>query len=810
MPSYRVKTDQGTYRVNLDSEPSSPEQLQEVVQLHLSGQAADQMSLRNDLELERLSTEPTIPPMQERSVGSSIMTGIRNIPSAVVNTVKDVGKAAITRPEEGFFTPVSPMKSVERFGDVLKGVASGLSMGIYQPQAATEAERARQIGGMVAGSAVPFSGITKAGRALGLGRGIANVATGTIAGAARPLSEGDVYGAIEGAATSGGASLIPEAIAGTTRGVRSIVSREKPQVPNRIPQLETEAGSFQVPVIEAQTKAAKIAAETRTRTANLEANKAVAQRSLAGGAQSLRQAETELGRAKASQIRPNEKTVERVADSLASKPIDKAEAGQFFQKKYRELKKLASDEGGAKYDEAAALTGDQMFNREGFTSAIDAVMDEAGTLRSSLSSAPKRIIKDVSEASIPAREGMVTPFQRAGKGVMQLEDDFFHKYKNYFPPKKPGEPDVMPLELWRDLTSGKMGDPRATVGDMILDRQKVRAAKRAAESVGRNNEARQLGMLEDGITTDIKGASPETTSAINAADAYWRNEYIPRFGYKALTTKGAKRSPEDVVNFFFRKDSSKDAIQVAERLSSTLTNPSDVARMGRAWLDGIVKRSMDKTTGQFNNDAFLKEYLSYPDRVREIAAGGKKAKTELDAIAELMQDANRTDEQIVGLERAVKESQKTVTAGAKEIERLAKVNPYAELETAASEVSRVGKQQARAKEAIDKEIESQIAAREAEANRPNDILRRGGNYAMGSGMLAIGFGVASGNPAAVTGGMVTIGTGSMARLLASPKGRHAIMETMKTRGRNTRDAVVWASRINGILKTPDKTEGEER
>src|SRR3990167_7265439 len=37
MPKYKVTTDQGTFNVTLDSEPSSPEQLQSIVQSHLSG-----------------------------------------------------------------------------------------------------------------------------------------------------------------------------------------------------------------------------------------------------------------------------------------------------------------------------------------------------------------------------------------------------------------------------------------------------------------------------------------------------------------------------------------------------------------------------------------------------------------------------------------------------------------------------------------------------------------------------------------------------------------------------------------------------
>lgn len=790
MPSYKVKTDQGNFKVTLDSEPSSPEQLNELMQLHLSGQAADQRIVEDKAETARLKTERPIPEVTpQKTIGRSIASGISGIPGGLWNAAKTIGKAAITQPEGGFFNlGSSPEKSLERLKDVGQGAASGLSLGIYEPPPATSEEQAaRRVGGTVAGSIAPFSAMTRAGQAAGLGRVGSNVIAGTATGAARPLSQGDIYGAIEGASAGAGAALLPEALTAPGKAVRAV------------------RGTAAAAPVTAEVAAAKPLV-------------------------------------KAGNI-PNEETVGRVADSLLSKPVGKREAGEFFQGKYKELKKTASQEGGAKYDEAAKIAGDTMHQRPGLGQAMNQLVEENGALKDFLGGAPQRAVKEIKGKGL-ADQPITTTRQRSGTSAIQLEEGFFEKYKNYFPPtrqaaptpiadileqapapmaaptprvgrgitditpeerlaavetaaKRPIEkivmgksgvrgmndrpsaervpisetaypegragisypspqekqntstylaaagykppprrlaepaagPNIMPLELWRDITSGKLSEPHATVADMIVDRQKIRAAGRAASSTGHYNEARQLGMLEKGITADIEASSPAVSKSIKEADAFWRDEYIPRFGFRAIPTKGAGRSPEDVVNFFFRKESSKSAEAAAESLQKTIQNPADAAKLSRAWIDNIVQKSADKKTGQFSNDKFLTEYLSYPDKVREIAAGGPKAKQQLDGIAQLMQQAN--------VEKGV---------------------------------------------------------------QPNQLMTRVGGRATTAGLLSIGYGTVAGNPAAVAGGVVTIGAGALTRLLASPKGRETVMGAMNATGRTGRDATIWATKINALLK----------
>ncbi len=58
MPKYKVKTDQGTFAVELDREPESPEQLQELVTLQLQGKKADGDIARIEAETKAI-TDPS-------------------------------------------------------------------------------------------------------------------------------------------------------------------------------------------------------------------------------------------------------------------------------------------------------------------------------------------------------------------------------------------------------------------------------------------------------------------------------------------------------------------------------------------------------------------------------------------------------------------------------------------------------------------------------------------------------------------------------------------------------------------------------
>ncbi len=145
---------------------------------------------------------------EEPSLLGRVGRGIKNIPSAAVGLLKNVGKAALTPPEDGFFK-FKP----ERLLDVGRGVASGLSFGIIpKSKAETEAQAARQEAGNLLGFLAPFKLASKGAniglKTLGFGAKTASraapVIAGGVAGGAEPASRGEFGEAVEGATTGAG------------------------------------------------------------------------------------------------------------------------------------------------------------------------------------------------------------------------------------------------------------------------------------------------------------------------------------------------------------------------------------------------------------------------------------------------------------------------------------------------------------------------------------------------------------------------------------------------------------------------------
>src|SRR5690348_2944062 len=142
------------------------------------------------------------PSIMEPIVGTAKALGgiAAEVPGALVDMAKSVGKAAITPPEEGMF---DISHAPERLLDVAKGLASGATAGIYQPEATNEAQAARQTLGNLAGYALPFGAAVKGAEALGAGRLASEVIAGAATGAAAPAVRGEPTEAAKGAVTGG-------------------------------------------------------------------------------------------------------------------------------------------------------------------------------------------------------------------------------------------------------------------------------------------------------------------------------------------------------------------------------------------------------------------------------------------------------------------------------------------------------------------------------------------------------------------------------------------------------------------------------
>lgn len=112
MPKYRVKTDQGTYSVELDREPASPDELNSIVAQQLGGGQAQAPSMQEPEPALPQSSMPTEPPERTMSAGEVVTSAIKNIPSSALQYGKNI-VSAVTNP-------------IDTAGAVLKTAAGGV------------------------------------------------------------------------------------------------------------------------------------------------------------------------------------------------------------------------------------------------------------------------------------------------------------------------------------------------------------------------------------------------------------------------------------------------------------------------------------------------------------------------------------------------------------------------------------------------------------------------------------------------------------------------------------------------------------
>jgi len=342
---------------------------------------------------------------------------------------------------------------------------------------------------------------------------------------------------------------------------------------------------------------------------------------------------------------------------------------------------------------------------------------------------------------------------------------------------------------------------------MIADRQKIRAAVRAADSAGRVNEARQLELLEEGLTTDIKEASPAINKLITEADNFYRTDYAPTFLPKAIPFEASRKPDEAIVQFFFRKAKpgfEKDTILIAESLLRSVKDPGQIRQLGRTLLEGMIERSVDPLTSVFDVSRFAKdEYLAYPNRVREVAFGGRQAKEEIDEIINLIRKQKEQVVLISDLEKGIKGTDTTIEGLAKQIQAGAvgapsqgqALSPSKELQVAARSVSQTGRTAAA------------IVRRE---NEPRILTEQTANYLVRWGAL----GVLMGGPIGVAtdtipimGSVAALGSIALAQTLVRPSSRKIIKKFIRLPEGSAAVAPLVA-RLNTILRETEERKSQ--
>lgn len=257
----------------------------------------------------------------------------------------------------------------------------------------------------------------------------------------------------------------------------------------------------------------------------------------------------------------------------------------------------SSEEIGRKFRDDVYMPK-QAASKQAFKDEYDGLLEEARGVESEAKN-----YKEVAEQIFGTRQevgeaGFTRPLQSkaetvaAGaksklKSLDDIEDEHYQSLKEQTEKAKRQGLDnasILEKELHRrgeELTKGK----KPTVEALIVERQRLAAAERAAYEAGNDNLGRQFKELRGAIAKDID-ESGEIGSKLSDIDRRYATEHAPFYGSQSEIRMAAERGPEAVIDKLVPRVTDPDRIEKATRLTKFL---ADDPRMQKQIGDGFIK-----------------------------------------------------------------------------------------------------------------------------------------------------------------------------------------------------------------------------
>lgn len=319
-----------------------------------------------------------------------------------------------------------------------------------------------------------------------------------------------------------------------------------------------------------------------------------------------------------------------------------------------------------------------------------------------------------------------------------------------------------------------------TVADLITERQRLRRLGSQAHRNGDDNLARQYGVLEKGITSDLNQAPKSITNKLAATDAAYADQHTPFFGSRSEIRKAFDKGPESVVDTLIPKARDTDRVAKLGRLQTFLDNPDQQKAVGEAFIKNMVDDATS-AAGDLNLRRVVSKWGQYADP----RTGDKVLKG-------VLGDRYREMQQLVASSSAMKpksvaDTIKSMTSGV-EADAAGKMKTLEGLLGKADTViegarvpGKVGSIEAtrRAKiEVIDKEVAGKLAKMGVKP-----ISDEAGALVGSAAMLHGAVGMFMGSPAAIpqiaTGGLIFLGAPAVLKLMAKARGLELLRKSVR-------------------------------
>ena len=348
-----------------------------------------------------------------------------------------------------------------------------------------------------------------------------------------------------------------------------------------------------------------------------------------------------------------------------------------------------------------------------------------------------------------------------------------------------------------------------TPGDLIVERQRLKSAERAAHETGKYNLERQFAHLRQGVESDIP---QHFMDKIAELDSRYKTQHIPFFGPKATTRIAAQRSAETVVDRFIPKNTDPARVEKSTQAFKLLDDPLPVRRAFYA--QGVDKASRSENFGKGlvkwwddyadvkTGDHVLKTALGpdynhwkdITDRLRTVKP--KDIDTTLKhTIAEINKQGK---EALSGIESAAATKQSTLSGVMKDAESM-KADLY---KRGLKTTENLGKTSQEQRIALEKQIADQVKAVTGEKMDPKRI-KNYGMFIMVEGGISSVIGSPTGVLRGIAGGLMVMAPNTIAKLVNLPGGAQLMRRGLRAVA-GTQQAAATARQIQNLIQKADK------
>src|SRR3990167_1653232 len=318
----------------------------------------------------------------------------------------------------------------------------------------------------------------------------------------------------------------------------------------------------------------------------------------------------EFGKQQESAIK---RAINQIGENISPENLSREEAGRVLKNSYQEASKAARASVDNAYGAVkTAIPDTELFNNPGLLKAASDLNKEVAASKGIIKTKPENVSAKIAAAMNPD-ETKIPPGLPA-----HVVDALKQKF-------------------------GAIDDPNRMMSFQGMDamRKDLRDMLQIARAGHKDNEVRQIGLLIDGLTDDMRATAnkfPDAFKLLEQADQQFKTEIAPFFTKGAFPRVLSEHDASQITKTMI--SANRDRPERIELVKRAIDKPEEFNKVVRSWWQDLGEKSIDPRTGVFSSDRFMTNYNRYTPEVRASLLEGNAPQA--DRLAELLGSIDRS------------------------------------------------------------------------------------------------------------------------------------------------------------------------